>query len=106
LDYQIQKYKEVNNGVIPKAVEEKFEKLEAELKEANRKIQEYEAAKSQTESTDAANARRQDAQAQKERRKKNIQQKKGDIDAFFNSLKEQVKSDPNQLNNIFQVVGE
>lgn len=104
LDYQIKKYKEVNNGKIPKAVEEKFVELDKKLREANEKIQKLEEEQKSSSSKKSVQEIRKDFQIQKERRAKVAQARKEKIDSFFDSLK--VKSDPNKLNSITQVIGE
>jgi hypothetical protein len=42
-DTQIQRYKDMNNGVIPAEIEQKFKDLETKLKEVNEKLKETEA---------------------------------------------------------------
>lgn len=103
-EYQIKKYKEINNGQISPEVEAKFTELDKQLKEANAKIKEFEQSHATSKSKESVQNIRQGLQAQKERRIKLATEKKAKIDAFFNSLK--VKNDPNKLNSITQVIGE
>jgi len=103
-DYQIKKYKEVNNGKIPKEIEEKFRDLETKLNAANEKLQKLEESRGKESSKKTVQDIRTDLQAQKERRAKLAKERKEKIDNFFDSLK--VKSDPNKLNSITQVIGE
>lgn len=104
LDYQIKKYKEANNGKIPKEVEDKFTELDTKLKEANQKIAALEGENKKSSSASSVKSIHQDFQVQKERRVKIAKARKEKIDSFFDSLK--VKNDPNKLNSITQVIGE
>jgi DNA repair exonuclease SbcCD ATPase subunit len=103
-DYQVKKYKEVNNGKISPEVEAKFKDLDKKLQDANDKIKKLEESKSKLSAKESLQGIRQDLQAQKEKRAKVAKERKDKIDNFFDSLK--VKNDPNKLNSITQVIGE
>ncbi|HTJ52630.1 MAG TPA: hypothetical protein VL443_24410 [Cyclobacteriaceae bacterium] len=103
-DYQVKKYKEVNNGKISSEIEAKFTELEKQLKEVNAKLKAYEESQAKSKSKESVQNLRVDLQAQKEKRIKLAAEKKAKIDEFFNSLK--VKNEPGKLNSITQVIGE
>lgn len=104
LAYQVNAYKAANNGVIPAEVEERFKDMDTRLKAANARIQQLEEEQSKSKGQSAMQDVRQDLQRQREVRKKTAQMRKEKINDFFNSLK--VKTDPNKLNSITQVIGE
>lgn len=104
LQSQVSKYKAVNNGIISPEVEAKFRDLDQKLKEANERLQKLEDEKKLSSSSNVMRALKEDSIKRKERRLKIVTKKKENINNFFDSLK--IKSDPNKLNNIFQVVGE
>lgn len=104
LQSQINKYKAANNGKISPEIEKKFKELDAQLKAANAKLKKLEEKQELRSSSEALTIIRQDLQRQKERRAKIAQQRKEKINNFFDSLK--IKSDPNKLNSITQVIGE
>lgn len=104
LQSQILKYKAANNGVIAPDVEAKFKALDRQLKETTAKLRKLEDEQSKANATESLKSVRTDLQKQKEHRLKIIQERKGKINDFFDSLK--VKADPNKLNSITQVIGE
>lgn len=104
LQSQVNKYKAANNGEISPETEQKFKDLDKQLKEANAKLQKMEEEQSVASSAEAMQNIRQNLQKQKEARAKAAQARKEKINDFFNNLK--IKSDPNRLHSITQVVGE
>lgn len=104
LQSQVNKYKAANNGEISPETEQKFKDLDKQLKEANAKLRKMEEEQSVASSAEAMQNIRQNLQKQKEARAKAAQARKEKINDFFNNLK--IKSDPNRLHSITQVVGE
>jgi hypothetical protein len=104
LQSQINKYKATNNGQITTEVEQKFKDLDQKLKDTNAKLKKLEEKQSKERGAMAMGDVRILLQKQKEKRVQAVQQKKAKINAFFDSIK--VKSDPNKLNSITQVIGE
>jgi hypothetical protein len=80
VDVQINKYKDLNKGVIPAEVEAKFREYDKELKEINKKLVDAETKLRENEKNTAFKGIENEIEREKKSRKKNIksQQKKGD----------------------------
>lgn len=104
LKSQILKYKATNKGEITPEVEARFKELDTQLKAANQRIQALEQQQAKATAESSASTIRAELQRQRERRIKAAQARKKDINDFFDKIK--VKSDPNKLNSITQVVGD
>jgi len=67
LSRQIKKYKDMNNGVIPKEVEAKMKELEAQLKEVNEQLKEAKARAKEAEEKEAIDNIKEDVNRNKEK---------------------------------------
>lgn len=90
LQSQIAQYKAANNGEIPAEIQEKFEKLDKQLQEANLKIEQLQ--KNQQAKVDEDILKKLREIERRARSKQITSEKKKTINDFFNKLKVDTKS--------------